>query len=464
MGSRLACGALVLVMLAAACSSDSGDDEVTSDGATTTTAVAVPTTDATTSVPASTTTTAAPLTASFRGVSADAIEVGVMIVDFEELNSQGFIDFTHGDKEAIYQAVFDDLNERGGINGRMIEPVYEVYLPIGNEPAEAACLRFTEDAEVFAVLGLWVGDSVLCVTDQHETIYVGHMPTQANMDRSRAVLASPDINPERRLDALLSVLDQTGELADATVGILAQLTNEDAVRNDVVPQLEEIAAGVGSVGVITADDTVGTDAEIATFVERWKSEGVDTIFFLGSTAQNEIPDVVDALGPDIGKISDTPEVARQLADSSGRADAYDGVLTMNGLNTTGSEQFDEPGMQACIDIVIERVPELEPGDVVPSSDVVDGEPDWYTGIRDACTNLAVFEAAAVAAGPDLTNDSFREGLEGLGSVDIPGKVFASFGPGKWDGEDGFRLYVYDSSVGAAGEFVPQSDIVDVTAG
>ncbi|MGI9602903.1 MAG: hypothetical protein ACR2QE_13540 [Acidimicrobiales bacterium] len=456
----LAAIVFVLAMVCAACTS-SGEEAGTTDAATTTAAAPI-SAEPTSTTASSTTTTTAALTASFRGVTEDTIELGVAIVDFQELNDLGFIDFTHGDKEAIWEALFADLNERGGINGRKVEAVYEVYLPVGNEPAEAACIRFTEDEAVFAVLGLWVGETVLCLTDQHETIYVGHQPSQANMDRSRAVLASPGINPERRLDALLSVLDQTGELTDSTVGILAQLTNEDAVRRDVVPRLEEVAAGVGSVGVISAEDQVGTAAEIATFVERWTTEGVDTVFFLGATAQNEIPAVVDALGPDIGKVSDIPEVARQLADSSGRADAYDGLLTMNGLNTTDSEQFDEPMMQACISLVVDALPGLD--EVVPSADVVDGEPDWYTGIRDACTNLTVFEAATAAAGPVLTNESFRIGLEGLGSIPIAGQVFSSFSPGKWDGEDGFRLYVYDAEAGDGGAFVARSEIVDVTAG
>ncbi|MDH3707233.1 MAG: hypothetical protein OES57_14280, partial [Acidimicrobiia bacterium] len=157
-----------------------------------------------------------------------------------------------------------------------------------------------------------------------------------------------------------------------------------------------------------------------------------------------------------------PEVARQLADSSGRADAYEGMITMNGLNTTTREQFDEPGLQDCIGRVVERLP--EPVEVFAPNELPEGEPDWYTGIRDACTNLAVFVPAATAAGPELTNDSFRAGLESLGPIEIPGRVFASLGPGKWDAEDGFRLYVFDADTGDAGEFVAQSDIVDVTAG
>ncbi|MDH4171112.1 MAG: hypothetical protein OEW42_16135 [Acidimicrobiia bacterium] len=457
MRMHLAAAGSALLMLAGACT-DSTDDASTSSSVPVSASAPVP---SSTEAPTSTT-APVPLTASFRGVSAEAISVGVAIVDLDELNQLGFVDFTHGNKEAIYQALFDELNEQGGILGRRLDPVYETILPIANTAGEEACLRLTEDHEVFVVLGIWIGESVLCVTDDHETNYIGHQTSQSMMDRSVAVLASPDINPERRLEALLSVLGQTGRLDDETVGILTQTTMEDSVRSEAVPRLEGLGASVGTVGVITsADDAVAAGAELATFVERWQSEGVTTVLFLGATAQDQVPETVDAMG-DITKISDDPEVARQLAASSGRADAYAGMITMNGLNSTTREQFDEPLLQECFDIVVDQLPELD--EVVPPSEVVDGDPDWYTGIRDACTNLAVLVAGATAAGPELTNDTFRTGIESVGSVAIPGKVFSSLGPGKYDAEDGFRLYEFDPSVGEDGAFVPQSDIVDVTQG
>ncbi|NIR41652.1 MAG: hypothetical protein GWN79_27145, partial [Actinobacteria bacterium] len=73
-------------------------------------------------------------------------------------------------------------------------------------------------------------------------------------------------------------------------------------------------------------------------------------------------------------------------------------------------------------------------------------------------------AAATAAGPELTNESFREGLESLGSIDLPGTAFASFGPGKWDGDDGFRLVSYDPFAGEEGAFTPLTDLIDTAAG
>src|ERR1044072_47699 len=50
------------------------------------------------------------------GVTADAIKLGIKYVDLNAIASVTSID--HGDYEAAYNAVIDDLNKRGGINGR----------------------------------------------------------------------------------------------------------------------------------------------------------------------------------------------------------------------------------------------------------------------------------------------------------------------------------------------------------
>ena len=451
---------VAVLLLGAACTSS--DDEVTTTPDSTTSA-APSTSSPDGGATASSSTTAAPLTASFRGVTADTIEVGVAFVDFQELVDLGVFANTHGDEEAIWEALLADLNGRGGINGRVVEAIYDTYLPIGPVPAEEMCLGFTEDAQVFAVLGLWVGETVLCITDTNDTIYVGQMPSQELMDRSQAVLASPSINPERQTAALLSVLLQTGRLDGAKVGIFGDPGSEGEVQDVIIPFFEANDIEMGSLAILTdtGGDLVAGRAEVDVFIERWRPEDLTMLFYVGNNTQNWAPVIFDGLGP-LDTVTNRPEIARPLVVSTGRPDAYAGMLTANGLNSTSREQYDEPLLQECMALVVAAVPGLD--EVTPPSKLGDEIVDWYTGIRDACETLTVFEAAAVAAGPELTNDSFRAGLESLGSLAIPGKVLASFGPGKWDGEDGFRLYEFDADEGEDGAFVPLTDIVDVTEG
>ena len=73
-----------------------------------------------------------PLTASFRGVTATAIKVGIVTIDYSCIKQ--FVDYNFGDQPAIDKVFIDDLNAHGGILGRTIDPVYK------------SCLLYTSDA------------------------------------------------------------------------------------------------------------------------------------------------------------------------------------------------------------------------------------------------------------------------------------------------------------------------------
>src|SRR5215470_7051099 len=82
----------------------------------------------------------------------DQIKLGVTYVDLSALKSRG-INLNHGDYEKSFNAV---------INDRKIVPVYAPIDPVGTDPAQAACVKLTEDDKVFAVVGFFLNDGPLC--------------------------------------------------------------------------------------------------------------------------------------------------------------------------------------------------------------------------------------------------------------------------------------------------------------
>ena len=104
------------------------------------------------------------LTATARGVTAETITIGVSYLDIDQLVQLSISPATWGDQELVIQALVDDINNRGGINGRRVEVVMDKYSPIGTTEAEAACLRLTEDNEVFAVLFGFLGPAEVANT------------------------------------------------------------------------------------------------------------------------------------------------------------------------------------------------------------------------------------------------------------------------------------------------------------
>jgi hypothetical protein len=443
-------------LVAAAC----GDDDET--GGTTTQAPG-------TTVVAGDDTTEAPddggmLTASFRGVTEDSIKLGVAMVDFQRLKDAGFIDFTHGDEELSYRAVIDEINENGGVLGRRIEPVFRTFFPVGAAEGEAMCVEFTEDEQVFAVIGVIPGlfpTVIDCIAGTGETIHIGHELTAELIDRYDGLVATPDSVAERRLESLLAVLDAEGELEGRTFAVFGDQNVEAQIADTVVPLLAEYGIEPAAVGIVdtSSADSNQINATTQVLAERFRSAGVDTVLAVGLTSPAQFP-AIKAVLPDVEFLSDQVASLLQNAQSSADKTPWEGTISVNAQNKDDGEQFSDPRMQDCIAIFEARQPDIPVRD--PGSIGTD-EPDTFSGLRNACNELEVFVRAAEAAGPNLTNESWVAGLESLGDgISLFAKTYASFGPGKYDAEDGFRLVRFSSSVGENGGFENLSDIVDTT--
>ena len=117
-----------------------------------------------------------PRTASDVGITADTITVGIPIPDvaaFGDVEGGASFGGAFGDPETQWRAFVDDLNAHGGVQGRRIEPVFRLYDAIDRDGMRAACIYLTEEVQVFAVLGGFYGDPILCVTEQHQTPLLG---------------------------------------------------------------------------------------------------------------------------------------------------------------------------------------------------------------------------------------------------------------------------------------------------
>ena len=206
---------LALVVLAAACGSDDDSGEVASEQSSTSTSEAAEevteeeTTTTTTTEPVaedeSTTTTTEPaeLTASWKGVTEDTIELGFILPDYDQLRELGLVDINVGDQQLTVDTLVADINSRGGILGRQISGTLETVFPLGLAEAEAACVLFTEDIGVFAVIGEFSGpaaDANVCFTDLAETIMVGGQPSPEQLEQAKVAWISSNLSAERRLE------------------------------------------------------------------------------------------------------------------------------------------------------------------------------------------------------------------------------------------------------------------------
>ena len=398
------------------------------------------------------------LSATATGVTADTIKIGAPQIDFEELGNLGLAQLKRGGYDVVLQALTEELNANGGICGRMVESVTFKFLPFGTDTSLAGCVYFTEDENVFAVLGEFVRVPAgnLCITETHSTALFGAPFTTEDLARANAPWVNLDIASDRTLEVFVAALDRGGLLdsvGNVAVHSIAEL--QERVDNALVPALE--SAGVNIVERTVLDVPPG-DVQAAasvwrTFLEIYRNAGVDTVFLegdsiaIGHLMQGGLD--VDLFTTDVSPIE---FALQESADPS-----YFDVYSIGGPGIAG---YSNQRTEDCSDI-FERRSGIK---VVDSSEVAEDETDWSVPVGEICSRLDLFVQVAAAAGPDLTNETLQAAIDGFGPIELPGEAFASLGPGKYDARDGVVLLRWDHEAeNGAGGFVAASELIDTAS-
>lgn len=416
----------------------------------------------------------AELTDSFRGVTADAIKLGIVMVDYGAIAD--FVDFARGDQQATAQIFVDWINENGGVGGRRIDPVFVTYPPIpGQEPSPLnVCTQLTDDEQVFAVLGVFIdftGDGQLCLSRDNETIHIGHELEQVWIDEAQpGLLLTPNTTKEARAENLINLLGEEGTLDGRTVAVLADQNSQTRVDEIVTPGLEGLGVGLGSTAIltITDEDTSAAQAQLDGFIEKWKSEGVDTIFMSGLTASAKqfVQKIYDEI-PDVLFIADSVSTLQQAQDLQAAGTSpnpYEGMLSADGESSTDRWANKTPLLQECVDVWEEATGEtiVGPAELTPGPDGKTAE--IYVAVTDFCDELVMFKTIAEAAGPNLTNDSWVEAVNSFGPIDLVSTGIASLCEGKYAADDEAHLVAYDSSIGEKGDWASMTELADASGG
>jgi ABC-type branched-subunit amino acid transport system substrate-binding protein len=404
------------------------------------------------------------------GVSADTIKVAVSLVDFKCI--ENFVDDVRLDQDKIYRAFFDDINESGGINGRKIEPVFKTYCPIpGAQPSSLGiCTSAAQDDDVFAIMGVFVdftGDAQLCVTRDQKRVLITHGLSQSYIDDAPpGSMVSPDITPERRLKVTLDLLASEKKLQGKTVAVLASEDQKGRIEDAVDPVLEHANVDRGSDGVlsITGTDTTAAQSQLDSFIEKWKSEHVDTLIIIGETpSAKQFVEKIKAEMPDLQLVADSATVlgqAQDLVRAGQKADnPYTGIIIAEG--ETGEQHSKGEQAARCRAIYKKHL-----GTDVPGPNEVVEAPngkrnDIYGTVSDVCAETTMFLDIATKAGPTLNDATWSKAVEEMGPMRVASTKYASLGPGKYDADDTFGLVAFDPNVPADGDWKPLTSVQNV---
>lgn len=444
-----------LVLATASCSVSSDSDDTTSSSTATTAEVttsetastdAVDTTQAATTEP-----TTPPTTIEVRGVSVDSIKLGVALIDVDAVKEQFGVDLGHI-PEGIAEALAEQINAAGGINGRNVEVVVRKFLPVGSESSETACRELIEDEQVYAVLGSFLGDAGLCVTETHATPYfAGFGLNEERQQRSQAPFLSIEGDA---LSASIQKAIDTGVLADHKVAVYFESdTAQSVIDTKVVAPLE--AAGIEVVSqaqLPSSGDAVQAANDIDVIFQRFQADGADALVSVSGAT---------VLLPALERTEWRPQLVFTNGqftsdgglDNLGLTDysRLDGAVAIS-MSLLSKDLVDDQQLLECLDAV-----NTSTGTDYTTDDIFD--PSQKPNSRQIgmvpglCQVWDMTVAVLTAAGADLSPGGLLAGLDQVGTFPIPGYPEAELSSTRWGAVDSVRLWHFDEATHA---FVPDA--------
>jgi hypothetical protein len=375
------------------------------------------------------------------GVTDDTIKVGVPFVDLSSIKD--IIKIDNGDFQKAYQAIFDDVNAKGGINGRKLQPIYAPINPVGTAASDAACTKLTQDDPVFVAVGFFLGDAVLCYVDTNQTAVVGGTMTADRLAKAKAPWYTTDPSEDMQGD-VTRALAKAGKL-DGKVAVVATAADSKLVDTQVQPALDQLGIKPVSSAILDAptNDAAATYAAAQTIAEKFKSAGADKLLLVGQG-------IAASFIPGLLKTDYRPQLVftdfTSATTYTGSAASDLSVLTdsvVGGGYGPADDQYALPDpTKACLDL--ERAAGLK---IDKPSTVPAGQPNQFSASNQACQQMALLTTILQKAGRDLNYGTFATAGNSLGDVVLPGS------PDPWhfgavphaDGDPKVYVFGWDAS-------------------
>lgn len=387
----------------------------------------------------------AELQASDRGVTAESIKVGIMLLNVAGASDFG-VKIEGADPEAqrvAWDAWIGETNDRGGILGRTIDPYFREYDILSEDDMRAACLAATQDEKVFAVLDAAALSypSALCITEENDTPFYSlgsnGMPVGA-YERAKGLMFTAFESGVRAMANYVGQLHEGGYLTGKTIGILmtASPGAKETVDAGAVQTLQSLGYAVDYTYELSPD--LNTSAsQIPLAVQQMQSRGVDAVLLLtaGLNASQFVQNAEKRAYFPSYFVSDW---GTGYSDTyvSNMPQSFEGNIVITS-NRTGEFRQDRP--EPAPDADCRERYERHSGTQLDRSTI-----DYNFSLR-GCMLWDIFEASAAKAGTNLTRRGLVDATQQLGPVPTPTFGGGSFGPGKFDAADQWRAaqFIYD---------------------
>ena len=359
------------------------------------------------------------------GVTDTSIKIGITYVDTASLLKSG-LEFDLGDHKAAYTALIDDINAKGGINGRKLEAVFAPIDPTSTAPAEAACVKLTEDDKVFMVTGFFLADAVVCPVATHATAVVGGEMTPARLAQAKApwITWTPD---QDQPAAVLKAYKDGGQL-DGKVAVFSDARDSDVLNDQVLPVLKDLGVEPVAQGQVDApaNDTAAINNEVKLMAQRFDTAGADTLLLVGPSASEWATSMQNdtSFRPKLLFLDTLGAISFSTNSATTDLSILDGSMA-GGSYGPDLARYNEPAMQKCI-AILQAAGVAAP--TPPDGAAADPGNQPYQAAFQACPDMALLSAWIQAAGQDLNYGTLGSAIDGL-KVAVPGDPDErTFGP------------------------------------
>jgi ABC-type branched-subunit amino acid transport system substrate-binding protein len=410
------------------------------------------------------------------GVTANSIKLGISLIDFKCI--QQFIDFTRPNQQAIYQDFVDAVNKSGGINGRKLVADFNTECPLTStsDLLVQICTHFTDDDKVFAVLGNLsdaAQDSAIhtCIAKQKKTPVITFDVTKAMIDQvPPAMLIFPGTTPERSSGVLFELLEKKHLLKGKKLAVLAEQTSQVSVKSAVLPAIQKTGVATGTTAYLTINgaDTTAAQSQLDSFIQRWKSEGVNAIFVTGEdTVAKQFVEKVTKQMPGVMLLTDTGDALAQGQDETKAGmdpNPYQGMYLAGGY--AAADYAKSENWKYCSGIYKAATGKEPPGPLTVRKVKVGGKEytdETYNTINDACQMISTFAEIVAKMGQYVNVPNWVAAVNSYGPiVNRGGGPYASLSQGKYDDDDTFQLQKFDSALPPNGNWKPLTPYENLT--
>ena len=193
----------------------------------------------------------------------------------------------------------------------------------------------------------------------------------------------------------------------------------------------------------TTGDTTAAQAQLDSFIEKWKTEHVDTVFLSGDLASTkQFVQKLQAAVPE--RAADRRQHRRARPGAAGaeagvKPNPYEGLITAGGLSP---QEYDD---ERELEVLHRHLPDGDrqgaPRTPSRRSRAADGKiDDTYGTINDACQTLTMFHDIGEQVGQYLNNANWMNTVDHFGPIENRGSgPYSSLHTGKYSADDNWRL-------------------------